>query len=866
MSNTPVISRRRLPSAVWFLPFLAAMIAGWLIYKNYSEKGVEIEIYFDSAAGLEAGKTKVLYRGLPAGVVKTLNVDPNLKRVRASVEMVPQVTDNLTDQAQFWLVKPQVSLSGIQGLETLLSGHYIAFQPGEAGNRQNRYTALDQPPPPVKNDKGLYITLTAQRARSVYQGAKLYYRDIEVGEVLSHALGSDGKEVLIEAYIEPHFSYLIRENTRFWNASGISVKADLPKIDIQVGSLASIIAGGIHFSTPDEQSPVAAEGQRFELHEDYEAALDGIEVALRFPGATNLSSGAAVKSQGIQVGRVKSAQLTDDFKHLDTVLLIDPRARELLRESSRFWLHKPDISLENLGQIGNLLQGSYIELEPGQGAEKLSFTALEIAPTRRLLTMGKAIELRTSQLGSISKGSPILYRQMPVGEVLNYELDDQGNTIIVHAAIEQRYSHLVTGSSRFWNASGMDIRASLEGIAVKTGSAAALLRGGIAFFNPTGSNLKEPPTYYSLFEDFYAATEGGKLTDTQLKDALPVRFSAHTAGSLSAGDPILYKQIKVGELSRVKLDKSGQAVTLHGFIYREFKHLVSDASRFWLADGIQAQASLKHVEIRTESLQTLLTGGIAFENHGKGRAVNTNHLFTLYPDYTSSVKQPLQVTIAFPSGKNIQPHAEVRLKGQVVGKVVAVALANEGKTINATVHLFRDGHFLARENAKFWVVAPKIRLSGIENPEGMITGNYIAASAGQGKAQFSFHGLDSPPPQQAEHGLQVIVHTDTLGSLQKGSPVFFRKVPVGAVTGFDLARDGSYVEVYAQIQPRYASLVKKDSEFSNISGVQVDVSLFGGVNVKADSIETLVGGGLSFTSPDHSPAAKHQQVFTITER
>ena len=159
--NTPVIKRRRTPSAVWFLPILAAIIAGWLVYQNYRDQGVLIEVMFDSATGLEANKTKVLYRGLPTGVVKSLKIDEDLRRVRAVIEMVPETADTLTDEAQFWLVKPQVSLSGVRGLETLLSGHYIGFQPGMSGKTTDTFIANDQPPPPLKDSDGLYLTLTA---------------------------------------------------------------------------------------------------------------------------------------------------------------------------------------------------------------------------------------------------------------------------------------------------------------------------------------------------------------------------------------------------------------------------------------------------------------------------------------------------------------------------------------------------------------------------------------------------------------------------------------------------------------------------------------------------------------------------------
>ena len=864
--HDPIITRRHLPSAIWFLPLLAAIIAGWLVYKNYDSKGIIIEVIFDSAAGLEANKTKVFYRGLPTGVVKELKIDNDLRRIKALIEMVPQTEKTLTDQAQFWLVKPQVSLSGVRGLETLLSGSYISFQPGEKGLYKRSFEALDQPPPPIKNSGGLYITLTADSARSVYQGAKVYFRDIEVGEVLSHALAADGTKVLIETYIEPRFTYLIKENTRFWNASGIKVKADLTKIDIQIGSLASIIAGGIHFSAPDETAALAKNSQILPLYDDYEAAQDGIEVQLRFPGATELREGASVLSRGIQIGRVKHITLTDDFKYLDSILLIDPRAQDLLKEGSQFWLQKPEISLENLDNISTLLRGSYIELEPGQGAEKRSYTALQIAPVKRQLSQGKAIELRTDQLGSISKGSPILYRQLPVGEVINYELDSKGEQVIIHAAIEQRYSHLVQDNSRFWNASGINLTANIDGIELRTESAAAIFRGGIAFFNPPQTKkATKKSTAYSLYSDYHQASQQGLLTDQRFKNALKIRLHSVESGSLKAGDPVLYKQITVGEIAQTVLNKDGKGVTLYAFIKPAYSHLLNEGSRFWNASGIKADFSFQKMSIRSESIKTLLSGGIAFETDYSGAAIKPNHLFTLYQDRTTSQQQPLGIQVTFPVGKNIQPNSDVRYQGQTVGKVVNVAVINDGKALRANIDLFRDGHFLARKNSLFWVVAPAIRLSGIDHPAGILTGNYIEASSGEGAATFAFKGSPKAPAFQNKAGLNLIIHAPSLGSLFKGSPIFYRQVPVGLVTGYDLTNNGENVEIYININTEYASFVRSNSQFRNASGIKMDISLFGGINVKADSLETMIGGGLSFTSPASSEAAKPGDIFTIDE-
>ena len=261
----------------------------------------------------------------------------------------------------------------------------------------------------------------------------------------------------------------------------------------------------------------------------------------------------------------------------------------------------------------------------------------------------------------------------------------------------------------------------------------------------------------------------------------------------------------------------------------------------------------------------MLSGGIAFETDYEGKAIKPNHLFTLYQDHTNSLQQPLGIQVIFPAGKNIQPQSSIRYKGQIVGKVINVSVINDGKELLTNIDLFRDGHFLARKNSIFWVVEPAIRLSGIDHPAGILTGNYIEVMSGEGPATFAFNGASKAPAFQNKTGLNLNIHAPTLGSLFKGSPVFYRQVPVGSVAGYDLTNNGEHVEIFINIKPEYAHFVRSNSEFRNVSGVKMDISLFGGINFKADSLETMIGGGLNFTSPPDSQPAQSGDIFVIDE-
>lgn len=864
----PLVRRHRGPSAVWILPLLAALIAGWLVYKSYSEAGVMIEVVFDSAEGLEENKTRVVYRGLPTGTVRSLRLNEDLQSVTAVIEMAAHAENLLHEQTRFWLVKPQVSLSGVRGLETLVSGHYIGIQPGEGASAQ-AFRALQEPPPAIHDEEGLYITLFAESMAAVHRGSPVYYRDISVGEVLDYRLSPATDQIQIDLFIESQYQHLVRKHSRFWNASSLEIKGRLPEVDIRVGSLATIIAGGVHFYTPPPaDNPAAEDGDQFPLFADYEAAEDGIPVVLHFPGTTRLSVGTEVYSRGIPVGRVRVLELSDDFSELQADLIIDPRARMLLREGSRFWIAQAGLASADLSVQG-LLRGPYIELAPGQGHEQFSFRALEEPPAKPPVYKGLAIELLADQLGSIGRGSPLLYRQLPIGEVAGYELSEDGEQVLIHALVRDKYRSLIGAQSRFWNSSGIRFAANLtRGVSLETGTVQSLLRGGISLLNPPGprSASVAPGTRFRLYADRDSASDQGRLLAPS-RQRLSVQLEAPQRGAIAVGAPLLYRGIQVGEVSHYSLSADGDSVQIRLAIDPAHEHLLTTASRFWVAGGIRASASLREgVQLDTASLPQLIDGGIAFATDPGGEAISADTRFHLYDSEQASLEQGQPILIHFAPGAELSAGAPIRYRGQPVGRVDSVRLVSEAGDRLVQATLFREGHFLAREGSQFWISQPRIRLSGIENPANLLYGNHLEVLPGSGAPADTFIALRDAPPYQPQPGLTLELHAKRLGSIAIGSPVLYLEVPVGEITGYELNLKGDGVKVYAHIDARHATLVRRSSRFYNHSGVHARAGLFSGLQLDLASLETLVGGGVSFTTEDlHAPTVTERAVFQLYE-
>jgi len=314
-----VVTRRsRMPSVVWLIPLVAAGFAGWLWWRALAEAGPTVTIHFETAEGLEAGKTPIKHRDVELGQVLEIALRDDLSGVRVTAELSPQIEPYLRDGTRFWVVRPRVGAGGVSGLQTLLSGPYIELDPGESGASRRHFDGLESPPVAPADAPGLVVVLRAERLGSLSIGSVVEYRSIAIGRVQRHGLVDEGRGVEIEAYIDAEHASLIRDNSLFWDASGVSASLTARGVEVETGSLESILTGGIACETPEGEAPGARieSGHVFTLHADHDAAHDTFErgdrYVMYFEGSVRgLSPGAPVEFRGIQIGEV--AEITASF-------------------------------------------------------------------------------------------------------------------------------------------------------------------------------------------------------------------------------------------------------------------------------------------------------------------------------------------------------------------------------------------------------------------------------------------------------------------------------------------------------------------------------------------------------------------------
>jgi paraquat-inducible protein B len=372
----PAPTKRPRPrlSVIWLIPLVALIIGGWLVYKTLSERGPTITITFQSASGLEPGKTKIKYLDVDVGTVTTVRLSEDLRQIIVTAEMSKDMEGHLNEATKFWVVQPRLTAAGVSGLGTLLSGSYIGMLPGAraAGVPQREFAALPEPPVLDVDKPGRRFRLKSPQLGSVSPGSGIYYRGILVGTVLSAELDEDRRGISFLIFIDQAYQDLVRAETRFWNASGVRVELGGGGVTVQTESLQSLLSGGIAFETPLDATldRPSEEGAEFTLYADYAAVKRAgytrtIPYLVEFDGSVRgLSVGAPVDFRGIQIGTVTDVRLVIDPKaasfKIPVVIEIEPERAEILGDFANMQPYQFMGELVRRGLRAQLVSGSLV--------------------------------------------------------------------------------------------------------------------------------------------------------------------------------------------------------------------------------------------------------------------------------------------------------------------------------------------------------------------------------------------------------------------------------------------------------------------------------------------------------------------------
>lgn len=244
------VKRRWAPQIIWIVPIVAILVGLGLGYKAVVDHGPTITIAFKTGDGLIAGKTLVKFKEVNIGLVKTVVLSEDHQQVLATIQLDKDAADFAREDTRFWIVRPRITASGVSGLSTLLDGPFIAADLGQAANKQDRFVALEVPPILTSGNPGREFILRAPTLGSHGIGTPVYFRRLNVGQVVAYDLDKDGKNISIRVFVDAPYDQYVKNNTRFWNASGIDVSLNASGIQLQTESLVAVVAGGIAFEGP----------------------------------------------------------------------------------------------------------------------------------------------------------------------------------------------------------------------------------------------------------------------------------------------------------------------------------------------------------------------------------------------------------------------------------------------------------------------------------------------------------------------------------------------------------------------------------------------------------------------------------------
>ncbi|KXO08042.1 Paraquat-inducible protein B [Moritella sp. JT01] len=863
----PVLHKPNVMSPIWLLPIVAVILGLYLMYQSITQAGIEIRVHFSNANGIVAGKTLVKYQGLIIGKVKNIALDDNLKGVYVTAEIDNKAEQVLRRNTQFWLVAPKASIAGISGLDALVTGNYIDLSPGD-GEYSIEFTAVQNAPNNPPDDEGLIVHLTADKLSSVRPGSEIFYKKIPVGQVHSFTLDKSTDEILVEAVIDKQYSYLVKDTSRFWNASGINAEFGFDGVKVETESLTAIISGALAFDSPTIGKQ-ASENQIYPLYTSISDAQRAEQIEFKLSNSNDIKIGNNIYYNGLKVGEITQVMTqsliptTQNASFVATAIAdVNPDVVDLFRDSTQFWVEKAKLSLSESKNVANFVTGNYILFTPGKGELRTTFDLVSNVDD---LIPHKQISITANDANGLAVGNKVYYKNYPIGHISHVSFNTKTNLIDLNVNLYQDYAHLLTPSSRFINVSGVSVNANISGINIKSSPIAALVSGGIELVNDPAFKTKRKKQQYRLYPSLALA----KLGDNAFKANKSVTLVSKPNHVISNGAPVYYRKLVVGSVANFRLASDNEHIIITLDILSQYAHLINKNSVFWDVSGIKISGSLSNLQVQTESLLTIAAGGINFDNI---KPVNDNKVslaksklthYKLFRSFAAATDNRPIVTLTFESGTDIHVGTEIKHKGIKVGEISRIKLKVDQGFVEATAKLETDyAKYFTRQGSQYWLETIDVSLDGIKNANTILSGPYINVTKGNGHKAKRFNVLNAAPDISSEKvGLSVTVVSERLMALTTGTPVYYRQIEVGSITHSELSVLSDKVLITLNIQPEYQHLVRNDSQFWAVSGFNVDIGLTG-ATLKAESLKTILAGGIAFATPHPDKNSKSAAPFT----
>ncbi|WP_228263649.1 MlaD family protein [Aliarcobacter cibarius] len=845
-------------SLVWLLPLVILGILGYIAYDSYSKKGTNIVVYFKSAEGLKENITPLEYKGLTLGKVTKISMHEDLKSVAVNILVNSDVAEYVANEnSKFWIKKPTVSLTKISGLSTLISGYKIELSTNfkkqdDLKNIKHQwyFDGLDSQPDEEFEENGYYVTLLANDKDNIDVGTPIFYNKYQIGEVVSKEF--KGEEVYASIYIYDKYNYLVNKSSKFIMNEALKVSYGASGLNIEVGSLYSAIIGGITVVTTLKEDEKISKEDVQPLYSSKDDLKKKIYFSLDFNDA-KIEEKTPILFKGIEIGKVTDIKLNEDV--LSTKAYVYEEYKYLLTKNSRFFVEEPSISFGGIKNLGNIIKGNYISLDYKDGEFNNKFFGVTKKDLKKSLNTIK-IDLVTDNLNSINERSKIYYKNIEIGRVDSYDLSNDYKSVKISILIDEKYKDLVNDNSKFYDMSSKLVEIKSFDLSVNYSGLESVLNGAVGLVSNKGEGKlsKKEFTLYQSYKDIEKVNRdknSGFVVYTEFDNSFVVKENM----------AVIYKNQEIGFVKNIKFDDAVSKVEL--FIYEDFRQYIKNTSRFFKKPKFDFKASLSGVLFEVDNFTSLLEGSIELDNSSK-IPLGNHEIYSSFDDMQMATNM---VTIIFDDVEGLQEDfSKIVYKGANIGKVKKISL-NKNQKVEVKVIIDKDFKEFAKDETIFYLKKPRISLQEVANVGSTVMAVNIGVIKSQnGEYQTKFIGSDKEPSVNSHLGTIIKVEDKTASSVNVDSPIYYKNVQIGKVLKVDLSSDASKVVIDCLIYDKYTKFVRTNSEFYDISGFEMEFSIFSGSKIESNTITSIIKGGLVVVTPyEYKEIASSNDRFILNK-
>lgn len=558
-----------------------------------------ITLVAKKAYKLNASQTHIYYKGFDAGKIISIDYLPSKDETLFKFKFKAEFKSLAEHGLYFWIVEPKVAFGKVEGIDSIFSGNYINFEKDLKESKKKRYILHESAP----QKDGVHLQLQAKSMQGLSEGGVVLYLNKEVGRIDKINFNKESG-VKVDITIFNEYSSLVNDSSIFYLNSLIKSKIDFKEVKIEIPTLKSMVLGGITFDTLNKNEKLKK--RTFLLYEDQSSVEEqtylnsgGRFITLTSDTLNSLHKNSPIFFKEMEVGKIIDYSFDGDkfiFK-----AYVGKNFKHLINDSTYFYnSSKFDLDIDfpkvkvTTASLENMLRGGLsfkTKIKDAAYSEEKSYRIYkseEQAQEDKFI-----IKLLIKNDEGLKVGSKITYKSIVLGEITSIELNSD-NSLLMRAIIDKKYKKYFKNDTKMWvekfsiSANGVENVPSLVG-----GSSIAIHPGKEARYRTLYHPLEKTPAK-SLFSD-----------------GLRVVIKAKRRAGLKVDSPVYYRQFQIGNVEQIELSNNSKYVKIVVFIEKCYAYIIRKNSIFYSVGGIGVNLNLSGLKMKTETLSTIIRGGIS---------------------------------------------------------------------------------------------------------------------------------------------------------------------------------------------------------------------------------------------------------------